>query len=339
MAGGAGTRFWPISTEEFPKQFQTLVGNRSLLQESFHRIRDLCPAEQVLVLTHEKYVGVVQKQLPEIPKENIIGEPERRDTAAAVALAALLGQHRFGDAVMLMLTSDHWIHPLDEFHIAIREMVAGSTEQGVIYTMGIRPQYPATAYGYLHLGERIPGAVLPHYRLKEFKEKPRIELAAEYVRDGGYLWNSGMFGWTFDTIIGQFEKHLPHHLEVLRPAVLGKKTFAEVFPQLERISVDFAILEKADDVRCLEPRFAWSDLGGWLALEPFLSMDELGNLSRGRVDSFESRDNLVFCENPDERVALLGVEGLIVVRAGATTLVLPKSRTEEVKKLLEKYPQ
>jgi len=341
MAGGAGTRFWPVSTEERPKQFQTLVGGRSLIQESFERLRAICPSERIMVLTHQKYVAEVARQLPEIPAANIVGEPERRDTAAAVALAALLGQHRFGDAVMLMLTADHWIQPLENFHQAVREMVAGAAHPGTIYTMGITPSYPATGYGYLKLGARIedPAFALNHYHLDTFREKPDLATASAYLKDGGYLWNSGMFAWTFQTILDAFQQHLPGHLETLRPTLDGQVSLAEAFPRLQKISVDFAILEKAADIRCVQPQFEWSDLGGWLALEPFLDSHPDKNLSRGQLNLLDSHNNLVFCEDDQERVALIGVDDLIVVRAGKTTLVLPRERSEDVKKLLERYPQ
>ncbi len=325
MAGGAGTRFWPVSTQSRPKQFLKLVGDTSLLQESYNRVRDLTGPERTLVFTHKDYVDQVLEQLPELPRDHVIGEPSRRDTAAVNAMAALMVQERFGGgAVMAILTADHWIKPVSVFQEAVREAVAGAAASPCIYTMGIRPTYPATAYGYLHReGPRV----------KRFVEKPDLATARAYVESGEYLWNSGMFFWQADTILDQFEQHLPAHLETLRTV----KDLAAAFDQLERISVDYAILEKAPDVRCVAPYFEWTDLGGWLALEPFLDQKEESHF-RGRLASLDSRGNIVFCEDPEELVAILGVENLIVVRSGKSTLVLHREKTEQVKKLLERIP-
>lgn len=325
MAGGAGTRFWPVSTQSRPKQFLKLVGDTSLLQESYRRVRDLTGPQRTLVFTHKDYVEQVLEQLPELPADHVIGEPSRRDTAAVNAMAALLVKERFGgQAVMAILTADHWIQPISRFQEAVREAVEGASASPCIYTMGIRPTYPATGYGYLHReGNRV----------KRFVEKPDLATARTYVESGEYLWNSGMFFWQADTILSQFEQHLPAHLETLRTV----KDLAEAFDQLEKISVDYAILEKAPDVRCVAPDFDWTDLGGWLALEPFLEEKE-ENHFRGRLASLDSRENIVFCEDPTELVALLGVENLIVVRTGQSTLIIHREKTEQVKKLLERIP-
>jgi len=327
MAGGAGTRFWPVSTQARPKQFLKLVGDTSLLQESYARVRDLTGPDRTLVFTHADYVTQVREQLPELPPAHVIGEPSRRDTAAVNALAALMVKEKFGNAVMAILTADHWIRPLSSFQEAVRKAVQGAAEASCLYTMGIRPTYPATCYGYLHVQDGR--------KVERFVEKPDLATAKGYVESGQYLWNSGMFFWQADTILAQFEQHLPAHLETLRPALGGE--LAAAFERLQRISVDYAILEKAPDVRCLAPDFDWTDLGGWLALEPFLEELE-DNHHRGRLAALEATSNIVFCEDPAELVALLGVENLIVVRTGKTTLVLHREKTEQVKKLLERIP-
>lgn len=339
MAGGAGTRFWPWSTDRLPKQFLQFLGDRSLLQESFERSRGLVPLENILVLTHENYRQLVRKQLPELKDDQILCEPSRRDTAAAVAYGALMVEQRFGNPVSVLLTSDHWIQPVEKFHQAIEEVTWGAEHGNALYTLGIRPTYPATGYGYLQLGESLfEYRSLPHHRLLQFREKPARQVAEQYLASGNYLWNSGMFAWRNQVILEQFQHHLPAHLEKLRPAVRGQKPLADAFNELERISVDFAILEKAPDVRCVIPDFEWSDLGGWLALQPFLEQDPAENAHRGEVYSYEAHHNLVVCEDPEESVALLGVSDLVVVRVGRKTLVMPKSRTEEIKQLLATVP-
>lgn len=339
MAGGAGTRFWPWSTERQPKQFLQFLGERSLLQESYVRARGLCPDERIMVLTHENYRDRVAEQLPQLAAEQILCEPSRRDTAAAVAYGALAVQRRFGNPVTVLLTSDHWIQTFAQFHQAIQEVAWGARQSRCLYTLGIRPTYPATGYGYLQLGESLsPERPLSHRRLVQFREKPARQVAEGYLASGNYLWNSGMFAWQNDVILEQFEKHLPAHLQSLRPAIEGKVDLASAFAQLEKISVDFAILEKAPDVRCVVPEFEWSDLGGWLALEQFLAEDSSGNHHRGQLYHHQAHHNTVVCEDPEETVALLGVSDLIVVRVGKKTLVTTKSRSEEVKQLLAKMP-
>lgn len=339
MAGGAGTRFWPWSTDSLPKQFLQFLGERSLLQESYARVRDLSSPDRILVLTHENYRGLVAQQLPELPQENIVCEPSRRDTAAAAALGALTVARRFGNPVVVTLTSDHWIQPLQRFHLAMNEAIWGAASAPCLYTLGIKPTYPATGFGYLQLGEAVAqGRALPHRQLLQFKEKPPLEVAEQYLASGNYLWNSGMFAWQNEVILNQFRRHLPAHLEHLAPAVDGRTPLAEAFNALQKISVDFAILERAEDVRCVEPDFEWGDLGGWLALQPFLAAGSDGNSARGRCYAHDAENNLVVCADPDETVALLGVSNLVVVRVGRRTLVIPRERTEEIKALLASMP-
>ena len=342
MAGGAGTRFWPVSVEARPKQFLDLFGRRTLLQLSHDRVAGLVDPERVLVLTSERFVALVQQQLPELPRENIIGEPERRDTAAAVALAALLCRQRFGDPVLAVLTADHLIEPVEAFQRTVLSAArAAAASPGALYTFGVAPGYPATGFGYLQRGERLrQDGEIAHYRLQRFKEKPDLETARAYVESGEYYWNSGMFVWTTAGILEQLERHLPAHLEQLAPAMAHDRTggwrtaLARAFRGLEKISIDFGVMERADDVRCVESRFEWNDVGGWLALQPYLERQG-DNHGRGRLRAQGAGGNLVFCEDPDEVVALVGVEDLVVVRAAGRTLVVHRDRTEEIKQLVE----
>jgi mannose-1-phosphate guanylyltransferase len=341
MAGGAGTRFWPLSTEARPKQFLPLVADLSPLQLSFERMQGLCTPDRVVVITSQDYVGLCREQLPLVPADQIVGEPIRRDTAAAVAYAALFCRHKFGDCTMVMLTADHWIDPISEFQLAVTEMLEGVRRVGGLYTMGIRPSWPATGYGYLQVGESCAGpeSTLPHHHVTRFKEKPNAVTAREYLREGNFLWNSGMFAWTSRTILEAFRKQLPAHLDRLEPAVGGPpEQLLAAFEGLEKISIDYAIMEKAPLVSCVVPRFAWSDLGSWQALGPFLESDAQGNLSRGQLSAYQSRDNLLFSEDTEEQIALLGVNNLVIVRAGQKTLVASLDCVEDVKKLLELYP-
>jgi mannose-1-phosphate guanylyltransferase len=344
MAGGAGTRFWPLSTEERPKQFLSLVGERSLLQMSFDRVAGLVPPEQVMVLTNESYEELVAGQLPEIPRENIIGEPIRRDTAAAVALATLMTRHRFGDATMVLLTADHVISPVENFQAALMEAVKGC-QRGGLYTLGIRPTYPATGFGYLQMGQTITGGRLPHYQVDRFKEKPNQEVAEVFLESGIYYWNSGMFVWTTEQILADFQRNLPAHIEILQPVMahmgtdLGRMELLSAFEKLERISIDYAILEKSHDVRAVIPDITWDDVGGWRAVAQYLSLDGFGNRLHGSVWSEEANHNVVFSEDPAEKVLLLGVEDLVVVRSGTRTLVAHRDRLDSLKLAVDNLHQ
>jgi mannose-1-phosphate guanylyltransferase len=340
MAGGAGTRFWPLSTEEKPKQFQRLLGNRSLLEESYLRARALAPAERIMVLTAETYLPLVREQLPELSAENVVGEPMRRDTAAAVALSALLCDTRFGDCVMVILTADHFIEPLDKFVGAVRSAVRAAAESETLYTFGVLPTYPAVCYGYLRRGTaRTDEEGVEHCRVESFREKPDLETASGYFESGCYCWNSGMFVWRVSRILEEFATHLPGHLHLLRPAVepsglLNYQRLRQAFSALPAVSVDFGILEKAADVRMVAAPFAWSDVGGWEALAGFLEEDGSGNRYRGRLAALEARGNVVYVENPEEIVALVGIDDVIVVRAGGRTLVAARERADDIKRLV-----
>lgn len=343
MAGGAGTRFWPLSTEARPKQFLRLFDDRSLLQKSFDRIAELVPLQRILVLTNNTSVALVREDLPQIPPENIIGEPMRRDTAAAVALGAALCRRRFGNPVIATLTADHMIEPVALFQQTLRSAVRFARSSGALYTFGIQPAYPATAYGYLELGEQLADDQgINHFRLVRFKEKPDLETARHYLASKRFYWNSGMFVWTAEAILKELAKNLPQHFRSLSQACEfdGTPRWAEAlragFASLEAISIDYAVMEKAAEVRCVVATFSWSDVGGWLGLREFLPCDADGNSHRGRLAVLNAVDNLVFCENSQEQVMLIGVKDLVVVRAGPKTLVVHKDQLQEIKTLLRK---
>lgn len=341
MAGGAGTRFWPASTKHRPKQFLRLFGDRSLLQASYDRVASLVGPERVLVLTAKDFVPLVREQLPELPAQNVVGEPERKDTAAAIALAAVLVERRFGDVVTAVLTSDHLIGPVDAFQKTLVSAADAARSTGALYTFGIEPDHPATGYGYLELGEQThdDGGVR-HHRLVRFVEKPKRETAEEYLRTGRFLWNSGMFVWRASSILGELERCLPAHVAALRPVAAAPtdEALAAAFAKLDRISIDFGVMEKAKDVRVARARFDWSDVGSFPGLADHLPKDAADNAARGRLVAHDARGNLVFSEDPDELFALVGVSDLVVVRAGRRTLVALRARAEEVKNLVAKLP-
>ncbi|GMU51804.1 MAG: mannose-1-phosphate guanylyltransferase [Candidatus Xenobia bacterium] len=337
MAGGAGTRFWPVSTERKPKQFLPLGSERTLLQASCDRLEGLCPPDRTLVLTSRAYSGLVREQ---VQVGHVVGEPCRRDTAAAVALAALLCRKLYGNATMAILTSDHHIEPVDRFQACLASAARGARDSGRLYTFAIPPTRPETGYGYLELGPRLerPDA-LHHHELLSFREKPDRITARHFLQEGRYYWNSGMFCWTTSAILAELEVHLPGHLEALAPAVqaYGTDRFEQAletsFQPLSPISIDYAVMEKATRRAAVVTDYEWSDLGGWQAVEDFLP-EQQGNRHRGRLASLASKGNVIYCEEPEELVSLVGVENLVVVRAGNRTLVAHRDHLEEVKKLV-----
>ncbi|MBI3924998.1 MAG: NTP transferase domain-containing protein [Armatimonadetes bacterium] len=341
MAGGVGTRFWPMSTPERPKQFLALVGDRTLLQESYDRVVELTGPDRILVVTGQRYQSLVAEQLPRLQPSHILGEPFRRDTAAAVALAALVGRKLFGNPILAVLTADHWIRPVPQFHRALLSAARQARERDAIYTFGIRPRRPAVSYGYVEMGPAVfEDEGLSHHRLLGFHEKPDLKTAVGYVDSGRHCWNSGMFVFSADRILRALQRHLPAHLELLAPAVDAfgtagwKQALRHAFEAMAPISIDYGVMEKAEEIWSVVAEFDWSDLGGWLALESFLPQRG-GNRVHGRTAVLSAEENLVFCEDPEELVALLGVQDLIVVRSWGRTLVARRDRIEELKKLVE----
>ncbi len=343
LAGGVGTRFWPLSTQERPKQFIPLFGDRSLLQKSYDRVAGLIPDDRILILTNAGFTSLVAEQLPTVPPENIVGEPRRKDTAAAVCLGALMARRRFGNPVMAVLTADHLIEPVLLFQRTLLSAVEAARESGALYTFGIRPTYPAAGYGYLETAEKaMERDGIEHFDLVSFREKPDVETARRYVDSGRYLWNSGMFVWTVEAVLDELERHLPEHVAHLSPAVdamgtaEGEPSLARAFEALQRTSIDFGVMEKARKVRCVAGTFSWRDVGGWLAMQDFLACDEHENHARGCLHGLDAAGNLVFCDRSEETVALVGVRDMVVVRAGGKTLIARKDRLEDVKRLVER---
>lgn len=343
LAGGAGTRFWPASTSKKPKQFLKLTGERSLIQLTYDRVKDIVPPSRVLVITSKKFVATVKRHLPELPAANVIGEPMRRDTAAAVALATLLVQERFGTSTMAVLTADHLIGPPEAFQGALLSAAKRASTGKNVYTFGIPPTSPSTGFGYLEVGDQImfDGGV-GHHAVHSFHEKPDLKTAEGYVASKRFFWNSGMFVFQSQFMLQTMRFLIAEHVAALEPVVktkkLSPKALEKAFQGLSQVSVDKAVMEKLETTMCVRANFNWSDVGGFPALAAHLSHDDKKNAVRGRLRARESTGNVVWCEDPQEVVALVGVSGLVVVRAGKRTLVVPIERAEEIKKLVEGLP-
>ena len=339
MAGGAGTRFWPASRRERPKQFLPVSGARPMIAETFQRLEGLVPHENVLVVTAATQAELVVEALPELPRENVLAEPSARNTAACLGLAALEIERRDPDAVQLVLPADHVIDPVSAFQASVRAAVAEAAAGDVLVIFGIRPDHPATGYGYIEGGEVLgEQAGIPVHRVVRFVEKPDRATAEGFLAAGTFLWNSGMFVWRTETILRAFREHLP-----VVPDELGKvgsdSDLGRAYGRLPAVPVDKAILERASNVRVLPIDYRWSDVGSWSALADILSADEAGNvssLSGGATLVLEDAEGCLAYAESDEVVALLGVRDLVVVRAKNATLVCPRSRAEEVRRVVDR---
>jgi len=348
MAGGAGTRFWPASRADRPKQLLRLAGERSMIQATLDRLGPLAAAERTLVVTSERLVAAMREQLPNLPPSAIIGEPCKRDTAPCVGLAAAITLKQDGDATMLVCPADHVITPDVAFQAAVRQ-AAGIVDEypGRIVTFGVRPTCPAESFGYIERAAALPArgeaagqAAAPVYRVGRFREKPKAKVAAEYLASGDFYWNSGIFVWKAATILGALKQREPEmaaHCEAIA-AAYGASEFDEVFRrEFEAIrgkSIDYAVMESYDDVAVIEAPFAWDDVGSWTSLSRLRDADEAGNtLAARRHAVLESRNCIVYGEG-DHLVALLGVEDLIVVHTGNATLVAHRSQEEKVRRIV-----
>lgn len=360
MAGGAGTRLWPLSRSDRPKQLLPVVHGRSLLQLSYERLRGLLPPDRIFVCTGAAHGRAVLDNLPELPKENLLGEPAGRDTANAVGFPAAVLHQRDPDAVMAVVTADHVIEPVAMFQAALKTAFdAVESQPRSLVTFGIVPTFGHTGLGYIHRGEALGtggGAgstsddpAIGAYRVLAFKEKPDKATADRYVESGRYYWNSGMFVWRADTVLNELAAHLPQSYRGLvqiaqtwdtprRDAVLR-----EVYPDLPKISIDYAVMEPASQGRgkaqvvVVEMPVQWLDVGSWPALAEILPTDEHNNATSAPFCVLvDSDDNIVISEDPAHLVTTVGISDMIIVHTRDATLVCPKGEAQRVKELVAK---
>lgn len=342
MAGGKGERFWPQSRLSRPKHLLPIVGDKPMLTQTVERLGTVVPAERVFIITNEEQVAAVREVCPQVPSGNVIAEPVGRDTAAAVGLATVLVGNEDAEASFAMLPADHVIHDEKGFQKVVEAAFAAAEAEDALVTVGIPASSPATGYGYIERGEetgRVEGR--PVYEVAAFKEKPDLETAKAYVESGSYYWNAGMFFWRVPVIAGEFERSTPAlwaALGAIRDGLEAGKPLEALlqqhYPGLEKISVDYAIMEKARRVRVLESDFDWDDVGEWPAVERHHEKDANGNVKRGSVVTQEASGNIVVNDGK-HTTALIGVDDLIVVQTADATLVCPKSRAQEIKKLVK----
>ncbi len=336
MAGGSGTRLWPLSRRRRPKQLLRLFGGASLLQLARLRLAGLFEPRQVWVITSASYLDQVAAELPDLPRDNLIGEPMGRDTANAIGLAAELIGRRDADATMAVFTADHVIEPQNAFAAAIRAgCEAAERYPTALVTFGIRPTHAATGYGYIRLGPALDAGV---HRVAEFREKPTREVAEAYLRSGEYVWNSGMFAWRLDAIRAELARSLPENAAQLARLAAGWESAdpaarAATFERLRRISIDYGVLEQAREILVVPMACDWRDVGSWTAVAAALPADSEGNVAAAaRVLAVDSAGNLVVAED-DHLIALLGVRDLVVVRTPDATLICHRDQVERIKEL------
>ena len=340
MAGGRGERFWPMSRMNSPKQLLKIIGERTMIEETVSRLNPLIPGERIWVVTNEIHAPAIRRLLPDIPSSQIIAEPAGRNTAPCIALAAYAVRRKDPEATMVVLPADHVISPKKEFHRTIRASCRAAEKHRSLVTIGIKPTFPSTGYGYIKRGRKISEENgYDFFRVDRFVEKPDQGRARRFLKSDRYTWNSGMFIWTADTILEAFRKHLPEIADKLAPAesmaarrldhFLGK-----TYPQLPSVSIDYGIMEKAETVLVTSATFSWDDVGSWEALEKHLPGDRRGNRRKGKNLNVDSNNCITFSDGP--MIGLVGVSDLIVVTTEDAVLVCDRKRAQDVKNLVKK---
>ena len=347
MAGGGGTRFWPWSREKRPKQVLPILSDRSMIWETVERIRPLIPLERIYIVTARSQIAGLRREIPQIPKENLLAEPVGRNTAPCLCLAALHVHRKDPRGVMVVLSADHYIGNHRGFLQTLRAAVDFARKQDCLVTLGVVPTGPETGYGYIEKGIPLAKARgLSVLEAKSFREKPSLSKAKAYLRTGKYLWNSGMFVWRADVFWEAAKRHLPglcaemRHLEKTLGTPDAKKALEAVYACCPSISVDYGIMEKAKNVALIEGKFVWNDVGSWAALGKICAPDRNGNASifcrqkaKGRSLLLDSSDCLVRSE--EKLLVLVGMKDTVVVEAGNAVLVCPRDRSQDVRRVLE----
>jgi mannose-1-phosphate guanylyltransferase len=355
MAGGRGERFWPVSREKAPKQLIKLLGDRSFLQQAVDRCTPLVPRENVFIITNEAQAAEVRKQLPKLPKDNVVAEPCGRDTCAAVTLGAALVGARSTTGVMAVLPADHVIPGEKKFQQVLADSLDLASRGQVIVTIGIKPTGPETGYGYIRhdLTELPAPAGVKRYKtvfhkVEQFFEKPPFEKALEYVNAGHYRWNAGMFVWSFVTVTNGLMMHQPEMFAACQrwfdaaksPAKLAK-VLAKEYPDVRRISVDYALMEKAQNVVVAEGDFEWDDLGSWSALARHLKADPEGNCAVGDFIHVDAARNIIYDARTKDRtpIAVVGLRDAIYVATDDAVLLAHKGQSQKVKELVKRLAE
>ncbi len=336
LAGGEGTRLWPLSRSRRPKQLLRLSGERSLIQQTVDRLLPLVSAERVLIVTEQTHAEDLRAQLPELPPSSFIVEPTRRGTATALLLAALHIAERAPQATWCSVHADAFITEDAAFRRTVAAALHAASSGEYLVTTGIRPRSAETGYGYIQLGAQIETLDgFPLHRVARFVEKPDLETAERYVASGDYLWNPGVFVWRNSALLGAFEALLPTHFGLLTSVPLARVD--DVYGQAQRETIDVGIMEKAPNVATIPADFGWSDIGSWTELWELSARDSDDNACRGNAILVDSHGNLVYAEG--RTVALVGVSDLVIVETADAVFVCPRDRAQEVKLIVQRLQQ
>lgn len=343
MAGGIGSRFWPVSTEEFPKQFHDMLGTgQTLLQKTFSRLNDIIPSENIYILTHQRYLDITLRQLPEISEEQVVLEPAMRNTAPCILLSALKIQKENPNAVMLVAPSDHWIEDEVAYSKDVEACFKAAQSENILMTLGIEPTFPNTGYGYIESDNADKGEIK---KVKQFREKPDYNTAKEFIASGNFLWNAGIFIWSVKSVVEAFETYLPEMNSLFSKEINllntseEKEFIDENYSKAENISIDYGILEKADNVYMKKATFDWNDLGTWGALYDKLEKDNNNNaIVNAETHLKNSKNNMIFAAS-GKLVVVEDLEDFVIVDKEEILLIFPKKKEQEIKGLLQEVSE
>ena len=336
MAGGKGTRFWPLSTEEKPKQFLKLLGEDTMIQMTVNRIKPIIPMEKIFICTSAMYVELVKEQLPELPEKNIIVEPEGRNTAPCIALSAFVIERYYKDANMIVLPSDHLIKNEEEFRNIIKKAndFLINNEEAII-TLGMKPNRPETGYGYIKYNNNLEKSnVLGIFKVDRFIEKPNEEKAAKYLNNASYLWNGGVFLWKVSNIINEIKKYSPETYEAIHEIDCVKEEFLQElinkkYHKTEAISVDYAVLEKSKNIYVIPSEIGWDDIGTWEAVERYKEKDINENILYGNAKVIESKSNIAI--NRGKRIVMIGIDDIMTLETEDSIYIVSKEYMDKLK--------
>ncbi len=349
LAGGGGTRLWPKSRKKTPKQFLRLTGDKTMLQVTAERFSRITPWENILVISNKNYVDEVISQLPQIPKENIIFEPEKKDTALAMLVGAVFAKTKNEDAIIINGAADHVVRKTDQFVKLMKAAAKAAQDKNKLIAVGITPTRPATGFGYIKVGRAV-GKIerdVELFKVDSYTEKPNLATAQAFISTGQYFWNANNYVWSADALLDAFKTHFKKDYDLVKPLLKLKnikdfqKALPDIYKQAESISIDYAISEKADNLYLIPGDFGWDDIGEWKVVYDLGRKDLNGNVitsdaenNQVKVLTINSKNNLV--HNDKRMIALLGVEELVIIDTPEILLVMPKDKSQDVKKIVER---
>ena len=338
MAGGVGSRFWPKSRKNKPKQFLNFIGDKTLIQQTVERISPIIPEDRILISTNADYTNLVAELLPEIPKENIIGEPVGRNTAPCIAFASKVIYEKNPEATLVVLPADHYINDAKVYRHIIEAGVLKAQQSQALLTIGIKPNRPETGYGYIQFDEQRleQSNGIPIHPVKTFAEKPDLQTASWFLDSGDFLWNSGMFIWKVSTVLSELKKHLPDVYEGCHQITSGsEEELKHFYTNSVSISIDYGIMEKSDSVYVIPADFGWSDVGSWLSVYELKEKDSDGNVIEAQEYSLIDTQNCYIESNGDRLVTLVGLQGIGVIDTKDALLVCRLDASQNVKQVYD----